>query len=229
MSRTRIATCAKGPWRCTRRYGFGLWHAARRADGVPVGMCGLLKRDILPDVDSVTPICPHTGVRVTRSRRPKPRCGTACGNFGLQRVHRRGVGRDNAASIRVLEKLGMRFERMYPMHPGEPEVRLYGGFPHLAARDLVADDLADLRAGFDVQLHWAVEAQLSVDHAGRADAHLDGRSSSLPQLQPLSFFFLTWMPPRTCAPSVSSMSPLRVVERSADFGAIELDVRRRPS
>ncbi len=35
--------------------------------------------------------------------------------------------------------------------------------------------------------------------------------SSLFQPQPLSFFFLTWMFPRTCAPSLSSMSPLRVV------------------
>ena len=28
--------------------------------------------------------------------------------------------------LRVLEKLGMTFERMFPMNPGEPEVRLYG-------------------------------------------------------------------------------------------------------
>jgi RimJ/RimL family protein N-acetyltransferase len=36
------------------------------------------------------------------------------------------VSPGNRSSIRVLEKLGMRFERMYPMYPGEPEVRLYG-------------------------------------------------------------------------------------------------------
>ncbi len=36
------------------------------------------------------------------------------------------VSAGNTASIRVLEKAGMRFERMYAMDPGEPEVRLYG-------------------------------------------------------------------------------------------------------
>ncbi len=37
-------------------------------------------------------------------------------------------------SIRVLEKLGMSFERMFPMNPGEPEVRLYGRTLDAAAR-----------------------------------------------------------------------------------------------
>ena len=36
------------------------------------------------------------------------------------------VSAGNAASIRVLEKLGMRFERMHRMYPDEPEIRLYG-------------------------------------------------------------------------------------------------------
>jgi RimJ/RimL family protein N-acetyltransferase len=45
--------------------------------------------------------------------------------FGLQRVIG-VVSAGNTASIRVLEKLGMGFERMYPMHADEPEVRLYG-------------------------------------------------------------------------------------------------------
>ena len=40
------------------------------------------------------------------------------------------VAEDNIVNqkvaARMLEKLGMRFECMYAMHPGEPEVRLYG-------------------------------------------------------------------------------------------------------
>ncbi|HEY6124006.1 MAG TPA: GNAT family N-acetyltransferase, partial [Steroidobacteraceae bacterium] len=40
----------EGPMAMYDRYGFGLWHTASR-EGVPMGMCGLLKRDILPDVD----------------------------------------------------------------------------------------------------------------------------------------------------------------------------------
>src|SRR3982751_3529537 len=41
----------EGPMAMYERHGFGLWRASRRADDAFVGMCGLLKRDILPDVD----------------------------------------------------------------------------------------------------------------------------------------------------------------------------------
>ena len=50
----------------------------------------------------------------------------------IYRWYRRGyrviavVSAGNSSSIRVLEKLGMRFERMFSMSPAEPEVRLYG-------------------------------------------------------------------------------------------------------
>jgi RimJ/RimL family protein N-acetyltransferase len=49
----------------------------------------------------------------------------AAGKFGLKRVIG-VVSEGNSASIRVLEKAGMRFERMVSMQPGEPEIRLYG-------------------------------------------------------------------------------------------------------
>src|SRR6478736_5082404 len=41
----------KGPLASYERYGFGLFKVVRRADGEAVGMCGLLKRDALDDVD----------------------------------------------------------------------------------------------------------------------------------------------------------------------------------
>ena len=41
----------EGPMAMYGQHGFGLWHVSRRSDGEFVGMCGLLKRDILPDVD----------------------------------------------------------------------------------------------------------------------------------------------------------------------------------
>jgi RimJ/RimL family protein N-acetyltransferase len=45
--------------------------------------------------------------------------------FGLTRVVA-VVSEGNAGSIRVLEKLGMSFERMFSMRADEPDVRLYG-------------------------------------------------------------------------------------------------------
>jgi len=45
--------------------------------------------------------------------------------FGLARVLG-VVSEGNGGSIRVLEKLGMSFERMITMREGEPPARLYG-------------------------------------------------------------------------------------------------------
>ena len=42
---------ADGPVAGYARYGYGLLRVARKADGTTVGMCGVLKRDTLPDPD----------------------------------------------------------------------------------------------------------------------------------------------------------------------------------
>ncbi len=113
-----------GPFAMYERYGFGLWHAARRSDGAAVGMCGLLKRDILPDVDIGYAYLPAFWGQGYAFEAADAVLGHALRKFGLKRVIG-VVSEGNAASIRVLEKLGMRFERMVSMHAGEPDVRLY--------------------------------------------------------------------------------------------------------
>ena len=115
----------EGPMAMYEKHGFGLWHAARKSDGGAVGMCGLLKRDNLPDVDLGYALLPeHWGVGYAfEATEAIMRHGA--GKFGLKRLIA-VVSQGNTASIRVLEKLGMRHERMFAMRPDEPEVRLYG-------------------------------------------------------------------------------------------------------
>jgi len=114
----------EGPMAMYEQHGFGLWRASRRADGAFVGMCGLLKRDILPDVDVGYAFLPEYWGQGYAFEAASATVELGARKFGLKRII--GVVSDhNAASIRVLEKTGMRFERMFPMHPGEPEVRLY--------------------------------------------------------------------------------------------------------
>jgi len=113
-----------GPMAMYEKFGFGLWRASRRSDGAFVGMCGLLKRDILPDVDVGYAFLPEHWGQGYAFEAANATVELGARRFGLNRII--GVVSDhNAASIRVLEKVGMRFERMYPMHPGEPDVRLY--------------------------------------------------------------------------------------------------------
>ena len=114
----------EGPMAMYAKYGFGLWRVSRRSDDTFVGMCGLLKRDMLPDVDVGYAFLPEHWGQGYAFEAANATIELGARRFGLGRII--GVVSDhNAASIRVLEKAGMRFERMYPMHPGEPEVRLY--------------------------------------------------------------------------------------------------------
>jgi RimJ/RimL family protein N-acetyltransferase len=106
-------------------HGFGLYHVSRRADGLPVGMCGLLRRDYLADVDVGFAFLPeHSGQgyatecaqrMVTHSRE----------DFRLQQLA--GIVQaENAASIRVLEKIGLR--EVGPLTlPSGTTVQLYRG------------------------------------------------------------------------------------------------------
>jgi RimJ/RimL family protein N-acetyltransferase len=113
-----------GPLAMYARHGFGLWHVSRRADGVAIGLCGLLKRDTLPDVDIGYAFFPAFWGQGYAFEAVAATLAHAARAFGLQRVVA-VVSRDNKGSIRVLEKAGMRFERMHAMEPNEPEVCLY--------------------------------------------------------------------------------------------------------
>ena len=41
----------KGPVASYEKHGFGLWLVELKAEATPIGICGLLQRDTLPDVD----------------------------------------------------------------------------------------------------------------------------------------------------------------------------------
>ena len=114
-----------GPFAMYERHGFGLWHVARKPDGAPIGMCGLLKRDTLPDVDLGYAYLPEYRGQGYALEAAQACLRHAAGKYGLRRVIA-VVSPGNSASIALLEKVGMRFEAMHFMRPGEDEVRLYG-------------------------------------------------------------------------------------------------------
>jgi RimJ/RimL family protein N-acetyltransferase len=114
-----------GPIAMYEKHGFGLWHVARNSDRAAVGMCGLLKRENLPDVDLGYAFLPeYWGSGFAFEAAEATMCHAAQ-KFGLKRVIA-VVSQHNDASIRLLKKLGMEYERLFAMHPDEPEVRLYG-------------------------------------------------------------------------------------------------------
>ena len=117
---------ADGPVAGYARYGYGLLRVARKSDGTTVGMCGVLKRDTLPDPDIGFSFLPEFWSQ-----------GYALESAGAVMKHAREVLRlgrilaittnDNESSIRLLGKLGFRFDRMMPF--GSEELRLFVSDP----------------------------------------------------------------------------------------------------
>ena len=98
-----------GPLKSYRENGFGLWLVLQKDDNKPIGMCGLVKRDYLEDVDIGFALMPeYVGL-----------------GFGFEMAsatitHSKNIlqiesvvaitDTDNTASIKLLNKLGLHFE-----------------------------------------------------------------------------------------------------------------------
>ncbi len=113
----------EGPVASYERNGFGLWLVELKESGLAVGMCGLLKRQTLPDVDIGFAFLPAYRSQGYAFESAAAVLDYGRREFGLKRIVAI-TNPDNAGSIRVLEKIGMRFERMITVTEGAPEIQL---------------------------------------------------------------------------------------------------------
>ena len=114
-----------GPRRSYARNGFGLWCVVPKGGDAPVGMCGLLRRDTLADVDVGFAFLPEAWGRGYARESAAAVLDHARDVLGLRRVLAI-TDPENAASIRVLERVGMRREGTVRM-PGESiDLLLFG-------------------------------------------------------------------------------------------------------
>jgi ribosomal-protein-alanine N-acetyltransferase len=117
----------KGPIDSYGRHGFGLY-ATCLLDGTPTGVCGLVKREVLVDAD--------VGFAFLSRHRSK---GYAVESAAAVLAHARRVLRlprivaiadpENSGSIAVLEKIGLKFERMIRLTEHSRELKLFGPAP----------------------------------------------------------------------------------------------------
>jgi [ribosomal protein S5]-alanine N-acetyltransferase len=113
-----------GPLASYARHGFGLYVVTRKADPAPIGLCGLVKRDVLPDVDVGYALLPEHRGRGYAHEAAAAVLRFARDEVGLARIAAI-TNSENERSIRVLEKLGLSFERMIRMTPDAPEIRYF--------------------------------------------------------------------------------------------------------
>lgn len=113
-----------GPTAMYAEHGFGLYAVELKETGAPIGICGLLRRAWLEDVDVGFAFLPEFR-RAGYAREAASNTLThARETLGLSRVLAI-VSPDNRDSIRLLEKLGMRHERMTTPPGGGDEVAVY--------------------------------------------------------------------------------------------------------
>ncbi len=105
-------------------HGFGLYLTALKDSGVPIGICGLVKRDALPDADIGFAFLPLFWLQGYAFESASAVMNYGKNVLGLPRI----VGitsPDNIGSIRVLEKIGLRFERMVRLSEDDIELKLF--------------------------------------------------------------------------------------------------------
>ncbi|GHO71834.1 alanine acetyltransferase [Ktedonobacter sp. SOSP1-52] len=106
------------------RVGFGLYLVALKEGNVPIGMCGLIKRDTLEDVDIGFAFLP-----TFRGKGYAYEAASAMLEYGKQEFALKRIVAittpDNVSSARLLEKLGLRFERMIIFPPENEELKLF--------------------------------------------------------------------------------------------------------
>ena len=106
------------------RLGFGLYLTELKSEGVPIGICGLIKRDSLDDVDLGFAFLPEF-----RGQGYAHESASAVMEYGRRTL---GIHRlvaitnpDNHESARLLEKLGFSFERMVKLSDDSAEISLF--------------------------------------------------------------------------------------------------------
>jgi RimJ/RimL family protein N-acetyltransferase len=106
------------------RFGFGLYLTLLKHGNVPIGICGLVKRETLEDVDVGFAFLPQYWSKGYAFESASAVLAYAKNTLGLKRIA--GITTaDNHGSIHVLEKLGLKFEKMVKLSADDVELKFF--------------------------------------------------------------------------------------------------------
>jgi RimJ/RimL family protein N-acetyltransferase len=106
------------------RLGFGVYLTLLKEGQVPIGICGLIKRDTLEDVDIGYAFLPQYWSKGYAVESASAVLAYARNTLGLKRLL--GITTpDNISSIRVLEKIGLKFEKLVRLSEDDVELKLF--------------------------------------------------------------------------------------------------------
>ena len=115
----------EGPVASYELHGFGLYLTVLKEGAVPIGMCGLLKRESLADVDIGFAFLPAFWSRGYALESALAVKAYGQNTLGLKRIVAI-TNPDNEASIKLLEKIGLKYESMIRLSEDGPEIKLFG-------------------------------------------------------------------------------------------------------
>ncbi len=115
---------ASGPMASYARFGFGLYLVADKVTGEAAGMCGLIRRDTLQDVDLGFGFVPEFWSRGYAREASELVLQQAWDTFNLQRVVA-VTATDNASSIGLLQRLGFRYLKAVRLLDDDELLSLY--------------------------------------------------------------------------------------------------------
>lgn len=115
---------AEGPVKSYQQHGYGLFLVEDNASRQPLGLCGLLFRDFLQETDIGFAFLPQYWGQGYAYE-----AAAAVMHFGYSKLNlKRIVGltsAGNTTSVKLLHRLGLRFEKMVLMLPSQEYVQLY--------------------------------------------------------------------------------------------------------
>ena len=107
-----------------QKFGFGMWTVELKETNQPIGICGFVKRDSLPDADigfAFLPQYERKGYAFESA--------AAALEYGKNALNLNSVlaitSKDNESSGRLLGKLNFKFERLIVLSGGVEELKLY--------------------------------------------------------------------------------------------------------
>ena len=119
-----IVYIKNGPIASYIKHGFGLCLVVLKETGESIGICGLIKRDTLHDVDIGYAFLPRYWSKGYAMESALAVKDFARDDVGLKRLVAI-TDPQNAGSIRVLKKIGMTFEKMVKLAEDDIELKLF--------------------------------------------------------------------------------------------------------
>jgi RimJ/RimL family protein N-acetyltransferase len=113
-----------GPVASYEHFGFGLYLTELKETNVAMGICGLVKREGLEDVDVGFAFLPRFWRQGYAFESAAAVLAYGRDVIGLERIVAI-TSEDNEASIRLLLKLGLKFERLVKLSEAGPEIKLF--------------------------------------------------------------------------------------------------------